>query len=137
MGAAQHRAHPPSRMNATAGRISMGSSPPDASRSREFRLGLSGKLLLLTLLFVMMAEVMIYVPSVANFRLNWLNDRLSAAYTAALVFETAPPDAVVPEKVAREILKSIGARAVAVKMGQQRRLLAAGDMPAAINHDID
>ncbi len=115
----------------------MVSSPPDAARSREFRLGLSGKLLLLTLLFVMMAEVLIYVPSVANFRLNWLNDRLSAAYTAALVFETVPPDAVVPEKVAREILKSIGARAVAVKMGQQRRLLAAGAIPAAIDHDID
>ena len=92
----------------------MPSSPLGAPARREFRLGLSGKLLLLTLLFVMMAEVFIYVPSVANFRLNWLNDRLSAAYTAALVFETVPPDAVVPEKVAREILKSIGARAVAL-----------------------
>src|SRR5262249_56312712 len=61
----------------------------DLSRERP-RLGLSGKLLLLTLLFVMIAEVAIYVPSVANFRLNWLNDRLSSAYTAALVFATAP-----------------------------------------------
>jgi signal transduction histidine kinase len=115
----------------------MPSSPLGAPPRREFRLGLSGKLLLLTLLFAMMAEVFIYVPSVANFRLNWLNDRLSAAYTAALVFETVPPDAVVPEKVAREILKSIGARAVALKLGQQRRLLAAGEMPAAIDLDID
>ena len=48
------------------------------------------------MLFVMIAEVLIYVPSVANFRLNWLNDRLSAAYTAALVFETAP-DGMVPD----------------------------------------
>jgi hypothetical protein len=48
------------------------------------RVGLSGKLLFLTILFVMVAEVLIYVPSVANFRLNWLNDRLAAAYTAAL-----------------------------------------------------
>src|SRR5919201_2222758 len=108
-----------------------------AETGRTPRFGLSGKLLVLTILFVMIAEVMIYVPSVANFRLNWLNDRLSAAYTAALVFETVPPDAVVPEKVAREILKSIGARAVAVKMGQQRRLLAAGEMPAAIDQDVD
>jgi signal transduction histidine kinase len=115
----------------------MASSPLGAHPRPEFRLGLSGKLLLLTLLFVMMAEVFIYVPSMANFRLNWLNDRLSAAYTAALVFETVPPDAVVPEKVAREILKSIGARAVALKLGQQRRLLAAGEMPAAIDLDID
>jgi len=107
----------------------------DLSRPR-LRMGLSGKLLLLTLLFVMIAEVAIYVPSVANFRLNWLNDRLSAAYTAALVFETAPSGEV-PEAVARQILQSIRARAVALKMGQQRRLLAAGNMPPALNHEID
>ena len=59
------------------------------SRTRP-HLGLSGKLLVLTILFVMIAEVLIYVPSIANFRLNWLNDRLSAAHTAALVLETAP-----------------------------------------------
>jgi signal transduction histidine kinase len=107
-----------------------------ASASRRPRLGLSGKLLVLTLSFVMLAEVLIYVPSIANFRLNWLHDRLSAAYTAALVFETAPLG-MVPDQVAREILDSIGARAVAVKMGQQRRLLAASDTLPAVNHDID
>ena len=80
------------------------------SRTRP-HLGLSGKLLVLTLLFVMVAEVLIYVPSVANFRLNWLNDRLSAAYTAALVFETAP-NGMVTDTVARQILDSIRARAV-------------------------
>src|SRR5262249_44238119 len=31
----------------------------------------------------------------------------------------------------------VRARAVALKMGQRRRLLAAGNMPPAINHDID
>jgi signal transduction histidine kinase len=107
-----------------------------ASRAPKLRLGLSGKLLALTLLFAMMAEVLIYVPSVANFRLNWLHDRLSAAYTAALVFDTAP-GGMVPDTVARQILESIGARAVALKMGQQRRLLASSDMPASIDDDID
>ena len=34
------------------------------------RLGLSGKLLMLTIVFVMVAEVLIYLPSIANFRLN-------------------------------------------------------------------
>jgi signal transduction histidine kinase len=100
------------------------------------RLGLSGKLLVLTLLFVMIAEVLIYVPSIANFRLNWLHDRLSAAYTAALVFETAP-SGMVPDPVRRQILESIGAHAVALKTGQQRLLLAASDMPPAIDQDID
>src|SRR5271166_4368873 len=111
-------------------------SPATEHCARAKGLGLSGKLLMLTVVFVMMAEVLIYVPSVANFRLNWLHDRLSAAYTATLVFQTAP-DGVVPERVARQLLESIGARAVALKMGQRRRLLAASDMPPAINHDID
>src|SRR5436190_14276498 len=111
-------------------------STTGASEPRAVPLGLSGKLLVLTILFVMLAEVLIYVPSVANFRLNWLNDRLSAAYTAALVFETAP-SAEVPEAVARQILESIGARAVVLKMGQHRRLLAAENMPPAVSHEID
>jgi signal transduction histidine kinase len=104
--------------------------------ARRPRLGLSGKLLVLTILFVMLAEVLIYVPSIANFRWNWLHDRLSAAYTAALVLDAAP-SGMVPESLARQILDSIGARAVAMKMGQQRRLLAVSEIPAAIHHDID
>ena len=64
----------------------------------------------------MVAEILIYVPSIANFRLNWLNDRLAAAHTAALVLDAAP-SGMVPESLAKQILKSIGARAVAMKMG--------------------
>src|SRR6201996_9051061 len=100
------------------------------------RLGLSGKLLLLTIPLVMIAEVLIYVPSLANFWTNRLNDRLAAANTAALVLDAAP-SGMVPDSLARQILTSIGARAVAIKMGQQRRLLASADLPAAIDHDVD
>jgi signal transduction histidine kinase len=104
--------------------------------ARRLSIGLSGKLLFLTILFVMVAEVLIYVPSIANFRLNWLNDRLAAAHTAALVLDAAP-SGMVPESLAKQVLTSIGARAVAMKMGDQRRLLAASDMPSKIEHDID
>ena len=100
------------------------------------RLGLSGKLLLLTIPLVMIAGMMIYVPAIANFRVNRLNDRLAAANTAALVLDAAPLG-MVPESLARQILDSIGARAVAIKMGQQRRLLASADLPPKIDHDID
>src|SRR4029078_1233897 len=103
---------------------------------RQAKFGLSGKLLVLTILFVMIAEVLIYVPSIANFRLNWLNDRLAAAHTAALVLDAAP-SGMVPENLARQILQSVGARAVAMKMGSQRRLLAVSQMPPTIHHDID
>jgi signal transduction histidine kinase len=103
---------------------------------RALRIGLSGKLLFLTILFVMVAEILIYVPSIVNFRLNWLNDRLAAGHTAALVLDAAP-SGMVPESLAKQILKSIGARAVAMKMGTQRRMLAASDVPSQIEQDID
>ena len=104
--------------------------------TRKPRIGLSGKLLLLTIVFVMVAEIMIYVPLVANFRLNWLNDRLAAAHTAALVLDAAP-SGMVPESLANQILRSIGAHAVAMKMGNQRRLLAASNTPTSIAQEID
>src|SRR5258707_9483744 len=100
------------------------------------RLGLSGKLLLLTIPLIMIAGMLIYVPAIANFRMNRLNDRLAAANTAALVLDAAP-SGMVPDSLAREILKSIGARAVAIKMGQQPRLLASAGFPPAIDHDVD
>ena len=107
-----------------------------SGRVRGPRFGLSGKLLVLTILFVMIAEVLIYVPSVANFRVVWLKDHLAAAYTAALVLDAAP-SGTVPDSLAKQILDSIGARAVAMKMGKQRRLLAVGDAPPPISHDFD
>jgi signal transduction histidine kinase len=103
---------------------------------RATRLGLSGKLLVFTILFVMLAEVLIYVPSIALYRLMWLNDRLASAYTAALVLDAAP-NGMVPDSLAKQILDSIGARAVAMKMGTQRRLLAVGEAPPPIADDFD
>ena len=120
--------------------IAPDTAPADEPKTRprgRLRLGLSGKLLVLTILFVMIAEVLIYVPSIANFRLNWLNDRLAAAHTAALVLDAAP-SGMVPESLARQILGSVGARAVAMKMGTPapaaRRLRHAADDPPRHRH---
>jgi signal transduction histidine kinase len=99
-------------------------------------MGLSGKLLVLTTLFVMLAEVLIYVPSIANFRIGWLKDRLSAAYTAALVLNAAP-EGTLPDSLVRQILDSIGARAVVMKTGNQRRLLAVTEIPPRVDHEVD
>jgi signal transduction histidine kinase len=112
--------------------------PPGAAALSEppIRFGLSGKLLVLTVVFVMLAEVLIYVPSIANFRLAWINDRLAAAHTAALVLDAAP-SGMVPESLAKQILDSIGARAVAMKMGQQRRLLATANLPSEVQQEVD
>ncbi|MDO8533576.1 MAG: HAMP domain-containing sensor histidine kinase [Xanthobacteraceae bacterium] len=111
-------------------------TPAPAAPGGQFRLGLSGKLLLLTILFVMIAEVLIYVPSIANFRLMWLSDRLAAAHTAALVLDAAP-DGMISEALTRQLLDSVGAKAVAMKMGDKRRLLAFSKMPPKVDHEID
>ena len=103
---------------------------------RTPRFGLSGKLLVLTILFVMIAEVLIYVPSVANFRVVWLKDRLATAYTAALVLDAAP-NGVVSDALAKKILDSIGARGVAMKMGSRHRMIAVDDMPPAVAATFD
>jgi signal transduction histidine kinase len=108
----------------------------DKGPVRVPRFGLSGKLLVLTILFIMIVQVLIYVPSVSVFRLNWLNDRLAAARTAALVLYAAP-SGMVPDDLARDILKSIGAQAVVMKTGQTRRLLAVDEMPAETHQNFD
>jgi signal transduction histidine kinase len=105
-------------------------------RASPGRFGLSARLLVLTVLFVMFAEVMIYVPSVANYRQNWLSNRVSAAITAALVLEAAP-NGTVSDTLAMQILNSIGAKTVVLKMRDTRRLLAASDMPPEVDVTAD
>lgn len=92
------------------------------------RLGLSAKLLLVTVFFVMLAEALIYFPSIANFRRNWLNDRIAAAQVAALVLEGAPEDGL-PEGSENRLLMGVGARAIAARIGGARRLLSLDSMP--------
>jgi signal transduction histidine kinase len=100
----------------------------------RIRFGMSAKLLILTVLFMMLAEIVFYVPSVSNFRLVWIGNKLSASYTAALVFAAAPE---VPDDLSKQILDSIGARALALKMGQQRRLLAFTGLKDEVRQQVD
>ncbi len=53
-------------------------------------LGLPAKLLLLTAAFVMLAEILIFLPSVSDYRVSWLNERLTAAQLATLAAEGFP-----------------------------------------------
>lgn len=110
--------------------------PQSMTRSLLRHLGLSSRLLLLTVLFVMVAEVLIYVPSIANFRLTWLNDKLAAAQIAALVLDASPEEGL-SEELEMRILNGVGARAIALRAGGRRSLLAAGDVPAEVEKSVD
>ena len=58
---------------------------------------LSARLLVLTIAFVMLAEVLIYTPSIARFRDVWLAEKLAAAHLAALSTVAAPEGMVTPQ----------------------------------------
>jgi signal transduction histidine kinase len=94
--------------------------------------GLSAKLLLLTILFVMLAEVLVFVPSVSNFRRQWLLERLAAAQIASLAAEAAPGGQL-PKMLRDELLERAKVKAIAVKRADSRVLIIEMDMP----HDID
>lgn len=101
---------------------------PSGQTARLCGFGLSGKLLGFTVAFVMLAEVLIYVPSIATYRERWLEDRLVRAHSVALVMEATPPD-MLPAALVRQLLNSVGARTIALKTGEMRKLLAASDTP--------
>ena len=52
--------------------------------------GLSGKLLILTMVVIMLTEIFVFVPSVANFRLTWLSDHFVTGEAASLALERLP-----------------------------------------------
>jgi len=107
-----------------------GSCPFPGSR----RGGLSGKLLVLTILFVMLSEVLIYVPSIAAFRLTWLHDTHATASVAALVLAS---DLAVSPALERRLLDATKAVAIAVADGHRRRLLTLGGVPARPTRLVD
>lgn len=98
--------------------------------------GLPSKLLAITLLFVMLAEVLVFVPSIASFRLTWLQTRLDSARLAALAAE-ASKGGVVPAMVRRELLSTAQVRAVAVKKSDRRTLVLPSDDPLVVDASFD
>ncbi|MDP6689084.1 MAG: sensor histidine kinase, partial [Alphaproteobacteria bacterium] len=67
--------------------------------------GLSARLLVLTMFFVMISEVLIYVPSIARFRLTFLENRIADAHLASLALK-ATPDNVLSKPLELELLSN-------------------------------
>lgn len=103
---------------------------------RPLRFGLSGKLLLMTIAFVMIAELLIFLPSIAKFRIDWLNDRITTSYVSALAADAAP-DGNIPPSLRSELLRTALVRAVAIRRGGRRRLVLPPVMALDINETYD
>ncbi|HEX2446563.1 MAG TPA: HAMP domain-containing sensor histidine kinase [Methyloceanibacter sp.] len=108
----------------------------EIARRSRYVPGLSAKLLLLTILFVMVAEVLVFVPSVSNFRRQWLMERLAAAQIASLAAEAAPGGQL-PSMLRDELLEKAKVKAIAVKRADARVLIIEMDMPTDIDASYD
>jgi signal transduction histidine kinase len=87
--------------------------------------GLSARLLLLTAIFVMLAELSILAPALAAFEVDWLKGRVHDAELASLAVKAAPAG-VVSNRMEGELLAGAGVKSVAVSTDGVRRLLLQG-----------
>ena len=91
--------------------------------------GLSVKLIATIVVVILAVEVAVYIPSVANFRASWLNDRLRVAIVAANVLDTVPDIMAVPRTLTDQILTSAGADALVYRREGQSELIELAEAP--------
>lgn len=107
-----------------------------ASHEKASRIqSLSARLLILTISFVMLAELFIFAPSIANYRANWLSEKLNTAHLAILALDAAP-DGMVSKDMEMELLDHVGAKSIAVKRVGMRQALI-NDMPPEVDAFFD
>ncbi|WP_324288929.1 HAMP domain-containing sensor histidine kinase [Hoeflea ulvae] len=97
---------------------------------------LTAKLFWLTVLFVMIAEVLIFVPSVANTRLRWLDSRLNIAAGAAVVLEGVT-ELALPRVIQNDAIMATGTKAIVLRKDGTSRMIAVADMPPVVTHQYN
>ena len=96
---------------------------------------LSGRFLLLTIAFVMLAEVFIFVPSVARFREDYLLSRLERAQIAALA--TLATEDMIDDALERELLENAGVFNVVLRRNQMSQLVLSSPVPGEVYEAFD
>jgi len=83
---------------------------------------LSARLLVMTIAFVMLGEVLIFAPSIAAFRVKYLEERIAAANIAVLSL-LATPDFMVDEELEAELLSQAGVYLVGLARPDGKKLM--------------
>ncbi len=95
---------------------------------------LSGRFLILTTIFVMLAEILIFVPSIARFREEFLQNRLERAQIASLALLA---DDMLETDLEQELLENAGVFNVVLRRDEVRQLMLSADMPRPIENTFD
>lgn len=91
--------------------------------------GLSAKLIATIVVVILAVEVVVYLPSAANFRTGWLEDRLRVGMVAARVLDAAPNIMDLPQSLTDRLLMSAGATAIVYRREGQSQLIELKDVP--------
>jgi signal transduction histidine kinase len=97
---------------------------------------LSGRLLLLTIFYVMIGEVLIFLPSIGQYYREILGNHIESAELAIMPF-TMPGGDQLPESLRARILNRAGAAAVLLKRADQRQLFLVDRLPQKVDVTID
>ncbi|MEM9126182.1 MAG: HAMP domain-containing sensor histidine kinase [Pseudomonadota bacterium] len=95
---------------------------------------LSGRFLILTTVFVMLAEILIFVPSIARFREDFLLNRLERAQIASLALLA---DDMLAEDLEAELLANAGVYNVVLRRDEVRQLMLSSSIPGQITKTYD
>ena len=143
-----HRTRVPATQGKAFGDLSdpQTSEPMALERAQPTRGGaiarsLSAKLLILTIVAVMLAQVVIFVPLLSSFRDGYLGEKLESAAVAALA--TAGPGqpgasgaGAMPDSQQSALLSALGLRLVAISDGVSNRLIAREQKIAPVDRTI-
>lgn len=86
--------------------------------------GLSVKLIAAIALVILLVEVAVFFPSLANYRASWLDDRLRVGGVAVRVFDAVPDVMDLPVEITDPLLQSAGALAIVYRRAGQSDLIA-------------
>ncbi|HEY4191751.1 MAG TPA: sensor histidine kinase, partial [Mesorhizobium sp.] len=123
-------------MNKQGSEDDQAGAPPPITRRVPLARGLSVKLLLFTIAFGLLAEILIFLPSIANYRVTWLKERLGTAAAVSVLLVQGDPQSL-SQAAQNDVLMAIGAKAIAVRDGGVSRLLAIAEMPPQVDEHID
>lgn len=113
----------------------MAEALPTVPRKDRF-LSLSARLLILTVVFVMLAEVLIWTPSIARFKKTYIEDQIARAYLSTLALEAlreTKPDA----SLETALLNQTETLAIILRTADRRLLYIGDDMPQSADETTD
>lgn len=95
---------------------------------------LLGQMVFLTIMFVIVVEILILIPSVANFRINYLKDRLALAQIISLNMSSR---ADIEDDVGLQLLEKAGVLNIVLHQNQARQLILQSPVTAIVDKTYD